>query len=288
MKTRKNWRLGLIGYPLTHSYSPLIHQTALEDAGLTGTYTLFSLPDPQQIGSVFEKLRSGELDGLNVTIPYKREVIQYLDGLTTSAQAIGAVNTIFWKGERLIGDNTDASGFSQDLEYGSTGHKFFSDHALVLGAGGAACSVVYALLVKGWSVTIATRRLAQAILLSQSFHHPNLHITHWEAVISHSFLKKFSLLVNTTPVGMAPHIDQSPLGNDVALPAGMLVYDLIYNPLKTRLLQLAEKNNTTAINGLGMLLHQAVLSFEIWTGFKVSVEKMQKALNKKLELEEER
>jgi shikimate dehydrogenase len=288
MKTRKNWRLGLIGYPLTHSYSPLIHQTALVNSGLTGTYTLFSLPNPQQIGPVVAKLRSGKLDGLNVTIPYKREVIQYLDGLTTSAQVIGAVNTIFLKDERVIGDNTDASGFSQYLEHCSTGHTFFSDHALVLGAGGAACSVVYALNIQGWEVTIATRRLTQATLLSESFHHPNLHTAHWEAVTNHSFLKNFSLLVNTTPVGMAPNIDQSPLGDDVTLPAGMLVFDLIYNPPKTRLLQLAEKNKTTAINGLGMLLHQAVLSFEIWTGIKVPVEKMQEVLNQKLELEEER
>lgn len=288
MKTRKNWRLGLIGYPLTHSYSPLIHQTALVNSGLTGTYTLFSLPHPQQIGPVVAKLRSGELDGLNVTIPYKRVVIKYLDGLTTSAQAIGAVNTIAWTGEKVIGDNTDASGFGQDLESCSTGHRFFNNHALVLGAGGSASSVVYALLIQGWSVTIAARRLTQAILLSESFHHPNLLTAHWEAVTNHSFLKDFSLLVNTTPVGMVPYTDQSPLGDNVALPAGMLVYDLIYNPPKTRLLQLAEKNNATARNGVGMLLHQAVLSFEIWTGIKVSVEKMQEVLDKKLELEEER
>jgi shikimate dehydrogenase len=288
MKTRKNWRLGLIGYPLTHSYSPLIQQTALEDAGLTGTYTLFSMPNTKQIRSLVTKMRSGELEGLNVTIPYKKEIMHYLDGITTSAQAIGAVNTIFWNGEKLIGDNTDASGFSKDLEHWTTGHTFFSGHALVLGAGGAACSVVYSLLNLGWSVTIAARRHTQAMLLSEKFHNPNLHTAPWEAVTNYSFLKIFSLLVNTTPVGMSPDIDQSPLGDDVALPASMLVYDLIYNPQKTRLMQIAEKNNTTAINGLGMLLHQAVLSFEIWTGIKVSVEKMQNVLNKKLELEEER
>ncbi|PKO05491.1 MAG: shikimate dehydrogenase [Chloroflexi bacterium HGW-Chloroflexi-3] len=288
MKKRKIWRLGLIGYPLDHSYSPLLHQTALVDAGLTGTYTLYSLPDPQQIAPLLEKLRTGELDGLNVTIPYKKEVTRYLDGLTTSAHAIGAVNTIFWKGGMLIGDNTDAPGFGQDLEHSFRGYSHSGNHALVLGAGGAACSVVYALLIQGWAVTLAARRVSQAMLLSESFNYPNLHTTHWEAVSNPSFLKKFSLLVNTTPVGMAPLIDQNPLAADITLPAGMLVYDLIYNPQKTRLLQLAEKNNAKAINGLGMLLQQAVLSFEIWTGKKVSVEKMRQVLEKKLESEEER
>lgn len=278
MKVRKIWQLGLIGYPLGHSYSPILHHTALADAGLTGTYRLFPLENETQIPELLQKLRDGELDGLNVTIPYKQTVMAHLDGLTPSAQAIGAVNTISRSGDQLVGDNTDATGFWQDLLSCLSGLDLFGNYALVLGSGGAARSVAYALMSQGWEVTIAARRMAQAQVLAETFNFPNLNTAHWDALNNPSFLKRFSLLVNTTPVGMTPDVGACPLPAEAVLPDGMVVYDLIYNPRQTALMMFATQRGHTAFNGLGMLVHQAALAFEIWTGVPVSVEKMTRAI----------
>src|ERR1044071_4639542 len=161
------FKLGLIGYPLSHSLSPQLHTAALRSCSLKGGYSLFPIPpeDEQGLKDLLKRVRAGELQGLNVTIPHKQNVIPFLDELTPTAQAIGAVNTIYLYNNRLIGENTDAPGFLSDL------HGFLGDQksstvhclsSLVLGAGGSARAIVYALLHHGWDVTIAARRREQA------------------------------------------------------------------------------------------------------------------------------
>lgn len=268
-------QLGLIGYPLDHSLSPRIHTAALKACGLRGDYSLFPIhPDDRQgLKDVLARLRSGDLHGLNVTIPHKQTVIGFLDELTPTSKAIGAVNTIYLRGNQLIGDNTDASGFLIDLKkiLAEDQSKIVNRKpvlskveasAIVLGAGGSARAVVYALLSEGWKVTIASRRLEQAGQLAQSFPTDHLQITNLQTFQ----LSSFNLIVNTTPLGMTPNIDASPLPEGTTLAQGTIVYDLVYNPRETKLVRDAKAQGCHATTGLGMLIEQAALSFELWTG----------------------
>lgn len=261
-----DFRLGLVGYPLDHSLSPKIHAAALRASDLQGTYSLFPLhpDDKQALQDLLARVRAGGIHGLNVTIPHKQNVIEFMDELTPTAQAIGAVNTVYMRGGKLIGDNTDAPGFLSDLKR-AIGNRESSigKAAIVLGAGGSARAVVYALLNDGWSVTIAARRLDQAKQLADSFANYELRITTFDLQLS-----TFSLIVNTTPLGMTPNIDQSPLPEKLPLPANAFVYDLVYNPRETKLVRDARVQSLPATTGLGMLIEQAALSFDLWTGHK--------------------
>ncbi len=286
MKPQKVWQFGLVGYPLKHSFSPLLHKTALTDAGLTGVYRLIPLPQVQDLPLVLDQIRSGALDGINITIPYKQAVLPYLDGLTSSAQAIGAVNTVYLKDGRLIGENTDAPGFWLDLVRFVPESVNPYQQALVLGAGGAARAVVFALAEQGWQVNVVSRRLAQAQNLVETLGFPNVSTSLWDAIQKPSFLDKFKLLVQATPLGLYPNVESSPLSAEAVLPPGLVVYDLIYNPAQTLLLRTAQKQGNLALNGLGMLVFQAALAFEAWTGKIPSTEIMEAAVKRKLGLEE--
>ncbi len=158
-------KLGLIGYPVSHSLSPKIQNAALKACGLEGDYSLFPIApdDMQALKDLLDRVRSGEITGLNVTIPHKQNVIPFMDELTPTAKAIGAVNVIYLRENKLIGDNTDAHGFLTDLKKAFDFSSFAAQPcALILGAGGSARAVVYALLKDGWNVTIAARRIEQA------------------------------------------------------------------------------------------------------------------------------
>lgn len=269
-----DFRLGLIGYPLGHSLSPKIHTAALAACGLTGDYSLFPIhpDDKTALVGLLARVRAGEIHGLNVTIPHKQNVISLLDGLTETAQAIGAVNTISLRNGQLIGDNTDAPGFLSDLKNFLNGQKSMVkgqnpqspitnfQSALVLGAGGSARAVVYALLRDGWNVTLAARRLEQAQQLANSFSHPALRTTD----LTDLRPAPFDLIINTTPLGMTPNVDSTPW--ELPFPENAAVYDLVYNPRETRLVREARTLGLLARSGLGMLIEQAALAFEIWTG----------------------
>jgi shikimate dehydrogenase len=263
-------KLGLIGYPVGHSLSPAIQNAALKACGLEGDYSLFPVaPDDRQaLVSLMAAVRSGELTGLNVTIPHKQNVIPLVDELTTTARAIGAVNVIYRRGDKLIGDNTDAPGFLADLK------KFLATEtrrpgelsALVLGAGGSARSVVYALWNDGWQVALAARRVEQAEELAS--HYKGICVLELNP---DSFQPAdVDLIVNTTPVGMTPNVEQSPLPKNSPLPKQTKVYDLVYNPRETKLVRDARAQGLQATTGLGMLIEQAALGFAMWTGIKLS------------------
>jgi shikimate dehydrogenase len=259
--------LGLIGYPLSHSFSPQIHTAALRACRLEGNYSLHPIApdDKQSLKALLSRVRSGEIHGLNVTIPHKQNVIGFLDELTPTASSIGAVNTIYLRDNKLVGDNTDAQGFLRDLK------KFLTTetqrhrelNALILGSGGSARAVVYALINDGWDVIIAARRFEQAEQVAESFAHHQLQITNDQ--LSNIELSNISLIVNTTPVGMVPNIDQSLWPENLPFPPHAAIYDLVYNPRKTKLVRDARRQGLQAITGLGMLIEQAALSFEIWT-----------------------
>jgi len=265
--------LGLIGYPLEHSLSPKLHIAALEACGLQGDYSLFPIhPDDKQgLKDILNRFRAGEMQGLNVTIPHKQNIVSLLDELTDTSTSIGAVNTIYMRDNKLTGHNTDAQGFLTDLKRFLTTvtqrHRgLLNKNVLVLGAGGSARAVVYALANDGWNVTIAARRIEQAEQLLTSFPNYELRITHYTDLR----LSTFDLLVNTTPLGMSPNIDQSPLPANLSLSSNTLIYDLVYNPGETKLVKDACAQGLNSTTGLGMLIEQAALSFEIWTGHNPS------------------
>lgn len=269
-------KLGLIGYPLEHSLSPRIHQAALRALKLEGEYSLFPLAAdqvfPQNLSALLEQVRRGEIQGLNVTVPYKQVVIPYLDRLTPTAAAVGAVNTIYSQDQQLVGENTDVPGFLADLQ------RFLGDRqslnpvdkqVLVLGAGGAARAVVFALCSMSWKVGLAARRYIQAQELAEGYgtrvSHNCIRIVAYDAPGLHEASEHLSLLVNTTPLGMWPQVDASPWLAGVPLPSQAYVYDLVYNPAQTRLLELANQAGLRTSNGIGMLVEQAAMAFECWT-----------------------
>jgi shikimate dehydrogenase len=270
---RTFYALGLLGYPLSHSRSPALHRGFLKQCGLAGEYRLYEEPPdrPQALRARLEALRRGEIHGLNVTIPHKQRVLPWLDALTPAAAAIGAVNTLWAENGRLWGDNTDAPGFLHDLRAHFGAWATRPHRALVLGAGGAARAVAYALLQGGWAVTIAARRLAQAQALCADLRaagsrpsSPACQPLPWARRAA--LVPPPDLIVNATPLGMAPHLETSPWPSEAAFPPLARVYDLVYNPAETRLLQEARAAGLAAANGWGMLVAQAALAFQRWTG----------------------
>jgi len=265
--------LGLIGYPLEHSLSPKLHIAALKACGLQGDYSLFPIhPDDKQgLKDILSRFRAGEMQGLNVTSPHKQNVISLLDELTDTSISIGAVNTIHMRDNKLIGHNTDAQAFLTDLKRFLTTvtqrHRgLLNKNVLVLGAGGSARAVVYALANDGWNIIIAARRIEQAEQLLTSFPNYELRTMHYTDLQPSTF----NLLVNTTPLGMSPNINQSPLPEKLSLSSNTLIYDLVYNPRETKLVKDVRAHGLQATTGLGMLVEQAALSFEIWTGHNPS------------------
>jgi shikimate dehydrogenase len=280
----KSYSLGLIGFPLGHSLSPVLHQTALAEAGLKGTYELFSispLPEGQtDLEALLMRLRSGELQGLNVTIPHKQSVLPLVDELTAPASVIGAVNTLYIKSGRLVGDNTDAPGFWSDLSHLPIQN---TQSALILGAGGAARAVVYSLLMRGWMVRITDLRQEQVDSLythysTQNFNSSNLEVVPFTPQAIENAGLASGLVINTTPVGMHPNINESAWPENIALPAQACIYDVVYNPMETKLLNIAAATGLPCRNGLGMLVEQAALAFERWTGFSPSRTRMMEAI----------
>ncbi len=283
---RKYVSLGLIGYPLDKSLSPTLHTAGLRALGLEGEYRLYRtprLPEGQAVLPVLiDRVRAGSIQGLNVTIPHKCSVISLLDELSEVAHSVGAVNTIYPRDGRVIGDNTDAAGFLIDMarqtEFTRPGVGF------VLGAGGAARAVVYALWSSGWQVFVASRRPEQAQDLAESLQasgtSANLPMKALSAISISSDLPRFLqrtssgpseplLIVNASSAGMLPNIDDSPLPEGADLPPGAFVYDLVYKPLETRLMRVARQSGLRVANGLGMLVEQAALALERWTGYDV-------------------
>jgi shikimate dehydrogenase len=273
-----NYKFGLTGFPLSHSHSPAIHHAALAALGLAGKYRLYPV-DPRQLeaglGKLVARLRAGDLHGLNVTIPHKQAILSWLDELTPAARAIGAANTLFLQGNHLRGDNTDAQGFWDALapHLPETG---VAPLALVLGAGGSARAVVYALLAHGWPVIVCARRLAQAETLCQDISAGaaetgaalKARAAAWDTSLTGAWMAEHApgLVVNTTPLGMHPHPDRSPWPARLPFPPGAVVCDLVYNPSQTCLLSQAHGAGLTAINGLAMLVEQAALALECWLG----------------------
>jgi len=289
--TGKTQVLAVIGNPIGHSLSPLMHNAALAALGLDYVYLAFPIA-AENLGAALEGFAAIGLVGFNITIPHKQAILPLLQSVTPLAEAVGAVNTVWRTETGWSGTNTDVLGFLAPLKTPET--DWSQRAALVLGNGGAARAVVAGLLELGCpQITIAGRnpqRLAQ-FLASWSpaflarFPHASLVACPWDALAT--ALPSAGLVVNTTPLGMAPQIDRSPLtpAEVEQLPTGAIVYDLIYTPSPTQLLAQAQGRGLRAIDGLEMLVQQGAEALRIWTDRQdVPVEMMRHRLQTHLGL----
>ncbi len=260
-----NPRAFVIGHPISHSRSPLIHGFWLEQLGLAGSYEKIAVA-PDDLASFIQGMREAGFVGGNVTVPHKEAISRLAQGLDEPARAVGAANTLWFEGERLMAGNTDVEGFLASLDHGAPGWDRQPGRAVVLGAGGAARAVVHALAGRDFEICIVNRSLFKAVDLAAAYDE-DVWAYAWEELPG--LLGTADLLVNTTSLGMT---GQPPLGIDLArLKAGALVSDIVYVPLETDLLRQARKRGHRTIDGLGMLLHQAAPGFARWFGTRPEV-----------------
>ena len=266
---------GLLGNPVAHSRGAYIHNGAFKEKGVNAVYVLFKVDD-QELGGFMEYVEKGYIKGLSVTIPHKESVIKYLDHVDPVAEKIGAVNTVINQDGKLSGCNTDCPAAVDALaktlqdNTGSSGEKhnepICDSDVLIVGAGGSARAIAFGLNEKGANITIVNRSRERGEMLAKEV---------GCGCVGYDKLNdiKIDVLVNTTSVGMYPNVDKSPI-NDSVLKKGMVVFDIIYNPPKTKLLQMAEEKGGVVLGGIEMFVRQAALQFELFTDREAPLELM--------------
>ncbi len=276
---------GIIGDPVAHSLSPLMQNRAFGDCGLNCCYVPFQV-DAAGLPAAVAAVRALGLGGVNVTIPHKERVMEHLDEVEPRAALIGAVNTVVNRDGRLIGHNTDGAGFLASLHNG--GFDPGGKRVVLLGAGGAARAVSFVMAQSGISsLTIFDAIGSKAEKLAADLAPvASCPIAAGELTSDTlpAALAEADLLVNASPVGMYPHHKARPPVDPQHLTGGKLVYDLVYNPLRTKLISEAEARGCRVLSGAGMLVYQGALAFELWTGRRAPVEIMRQALEEALQL----
>lgn len=275
---------GIFGWPVEHTFSPMMHNSAFNRLGLDCVYVPFPV-DPDLLGKAVEGIRSMGLSGVNVTIPHKSTVIKYLDEVSPEAKLIGAVNTIVNKNGFLTGYNTDAMGFVKSLKLDG-GSDPAGKRVMILGAGGAARAVTIQLAVSGIKeLTIASPVAEEITSLAEtitgSLNIPVKGLI-WDKQAITDCFEETDILINATPLGMHPNTEEMPPVEVGLLAEHTLVCDLIYNPGETLLLRKAAERGLKTLNGIGMLLYQGAIAFELWTGQEPPVEIMRDALQRAL------
>ncbi|KAA0968248.1 shikimate dehydrogenase [Aureimonas fodinaquatilis] len=260
--TQTGPRAFVTGWPIWHSRSPMIHQHWLQQFQIVGSYERVGVP-PEEIGEFLTSFRDQGFAGGNVTIPHKEVAFAAVDRHDAAATAIGAVNTLWYEGDVLVGGNTDAYGFATNLDERLKGWRE-AEEALVLGAGGAARAVVHAVLEAGISrVRIVNRNAGRARSVADEFG-SNVHGHGLEDETD--LIGRADLLINTRPAFLRDDGEAEEAFDLTGLPDGALVTDIVYTPLETPILKAAREAGHKTADGLGMLLHQAVPGFEKWFG----------------------
>lgn len=276
-----------MAHPVHHSLSPIMHNAAFAELDLPHHYQAFDV-QPMQLKAAIEAMKTLNIAGVNVSLPHKVEVIQYLDEIDAEAKAIGAVNTILLQEDgRLKGYNTDGAGYVQAL-LAETQIALTKTKALLLGAGGAAKGIAIYLIKHGCTdITIANRTRNKAEQLANQLKEytsdqelvGKIECIEWENASQSSSI--FNLIVNTTPIGMWPDTEQAPIYFE-HLQTNTIVSDIVYNPLKTFFLTQAEQKGARIHQGLGMFIYQGALAFEYFTGVKAPIECMREVVLKRL------
>lgn len=269
--------LGVMGDPIAHSKSPAMHNAALKAAGVHGMYMPLHV-HPDQLEAAVRGITALGYRGVNVTIPHKEQVMQYLDVIDESARLIGAVNTIVNENGTLTGYNTDGIGYVRSLKEKAV-PQIEGKRIAVLGAGGAARGVVYALaLEKPGQISILNRTADRAVSLAADLQSYDIgNISGGGMQDAQAVLAAADIVINTTAAGMHPHMDEVPV-DPAWIREGAAVSDLIYNPLETRLLRESRLRGCTVHGGLGMFVYQGAVAFEHWLGISAPVDTMRRAV----------
>ncbi len=254
----------VLGNPVGHSLSPVMHNRAFAHVGLNAVYVAFETAD---IGAALDGIRALGIGGASVTIPHKEEAVALVDRLDEEARRIGAVNTVVNRGGELTGYNTDGRGAVMAL---SEHLDVSGREAALIGAGGAARAIGFALAAAGARVTVFNRGEARGRALAEDLGAAFQPLARFDAA-------RCEVLINTTPVGMAPRGGETPVDIE-GLPASAVVMDIVYNPLETELLRRARRRGCTVISGVSMFVFQGALQFERWTGRRAPVGVMRQAV----------
>ena len=269
---------GVIGNPIEHSLSPVMHNAAFEALGLDAIYLAFRVAE-HELGDAIRGAKSLGIAGLNVTIPLKEKALAFVDA-DDIASRIGAINTIDFSTDTPTGYNTDGIGALTVLK--ERVGEIRGKEVLILGAGGAARAIAFYLDAEGARLTIANRTEDRAAMLASSLHNAGFISLREDELKRH--IRDADILINTTPVGMYPRVDAT-LVNARMMHPELVVFDIVYNPAETKLLREAKKAGVqTIIEGVKMLVYQGAASFRIWTGMKPPVEVMESAVRKALSL----
>lgn len=265
----------LLGHPVEHSWSPLMHNIALQHYGIDAQYHAIDLQN-NELTDLSASLNREAFLGANITIPYKQLITEYLDEIHYPAGKIEAVNTIVKQNNRLEGHNTDYEGFLSPLE--EFEDELFGYNAVIFGTGGAAKTIVIALIELGIENIYAVSRTPGRITSFNNFNQAEvISYNEWT-----SLSEEVMLVVNATPLGMDPDTEKSPVrDSEIQFLRGCICYDIVYNPVKTKFLRQAEKTGATTINGLEMLIQQGSRSFKLWTGRPFPIEIIRSILHER-------
>ena len=286
MFTGKTKNVGVIGYPIEHSLSPVLQNAAIEKAELDYAYIAMPVKS-EDLRDAVRGMRALGFRGINVTIPHKTEIMRYLDEIDEDAKIIGAVNTVVNTDGYLKGYNTDVIGSIDALYH--HGVEIKGKHVVLFGAGGAARAIIWGLLKAGAAqVTLGVRNVPKVQPVAEYFLNflkegQNLKLFNWNDEGFEEFLKTADILINTTPLGMAPKVDAAPPVKWEAVKPGAFAYDIIYTPAKTRFLKDAEAHGCEILNGEEMLAGQGAAAFKLWTDVEPELSVMTEALRKALE-----
>jgi len=271
---------GLIGYPVGHSISPIMHNTAFEYLGLDYAYLAFEIKK-DDLKSGIEAMKTLGVAGFNVTMPLKESILPLLDDVSREVELIGSVNTVMLDDGRLIGYNTDGKGYIRSLE--DENILVPGKRILIAGAGGAARSIAVQLALEGVDeIIIANRTLDKGEeicqIINKNIPSCKSKTIGYDEERLKSVLNNTDVFINCTSLGMFPNEDKSIINSPVLLHSDLIVSDIIYHPRKTKLLKMAESIGCKTINGIGMIIHQGALAFKIWTGHDMPIDYIKRTL----------
>ena len=268
---------GIIANPIKHSFSPMMHNTAFETLGIDDVYLAFETPE-EKLPSFITSVKTLNIKGFNVSMPYKKRIMDYLDEVSEEAKLCQSVNTVKNDNGRLIGHISDVKGFVMSCI--DKGWDIQNQRIVVLGAGGAACAIIVSLALHGAKEIIVYNRSDKPFVreLNEKLNCPIVFKSLSDLKQLKEDLKGTYLLIQTTNVGMIPDIDRCLIPDSSYLCEGLKVADIIYKPKETKLLTMAKQNGLEYMNGEGMILYQGAVSFEFWTGQKMPIKEVKQAL----------
>ncbi len=277
--------VSIIGHPIAHTWSPVIHETAFKLSKLNFLYLAFDVL-PKDLGDAMKGMLALGMAGCNVTVPHKEAVMEFLDGVTADARLVGAVNTVYIENDGLMGHNTDVDGVVEALK--PFRDRIAGETVTVFGAGGGARAVVYSLIsfFRPSQIFVLNRDTSRAELLRKFFadsqNYYNIRVAELHNTDEASIIEKSRLVVNATTVGMYPSKGENILVADSVDFNGKIFFDLVYNPSETMFLRDASKKNATVVSGIEMLYHQAAKAFELWTGTTMPLDDVRAKLDPRL------